>query len=99
MIRTAARAILCAALVAGCVSAETHKKSLAELDEARKSTAQTAAEFQNFKKQATAEADSLKKQLADATARIAALEQEKEQMTAANTRLMSGTTTAKEEIA
>jgi chemotaxis protein MotB len=98
-IRTVARVVLCAALVTGCVSTETHKKSLAGLEEARKGAAQTAAEFESFKTQAAAEAASLKSQLADVNARIAALEQEKEQMTAANTRLMSGTTTAKEEIA
>ncbi len=84
-IRTVARVVLCAALVTGCVSTETHKKSLAELEEARKGAAQTAAEFESFKTQAAAEAASLKSQLADVNARIAAL--------------MSGTTTAKEEIA
>ncbi len=84
-IRTVVRVVLCAALVAGCVSTETHKKSLAELEEARKGAAQTAAEFESFKTQAAAEAASLKSQLADVNARIAAL--------------MSGTTTAKEEIA
>jgi chemotaxis protein MotB len=73
-IRTVARVVLCAVLVAGCVSTETHKKSLAELEEARKGAAQTAAE-----------ADGLKKQLVDANTRIAALEKEKEQMTAALT--------------
>ena len=84
-IRTVARVVLCATLVTGCVSTDTHKKSLAELDEARKGAAQTAAEFESFKTQAAAEAASLKSQLADVNARIAAL--------------MSGTTTAKEEIA
>jgi chemotaxis protein MotB len=84
-IRAVARVVLCAALVTGCVSTETHKKSLAELEEARKGAAQTAAEFESFKTQAAAEAASLKSQLADVNARIAAL--------------MSGTTTAKEEIA
>jgi len=84
-IRTVARVVLCAALVTGCVTTETHKKSLAELEEARKGAAQTAAEFESFKTQATAEAASLKSQLANVNARIAAL--------------MSGTTTAQEEIA
>ena len=87
-IRTVARVVLCAALVTGCVSTETHKKSLAELEEARKGAAQTAQELAG-----------VKKALADANARIAALEQEKEQLTAANARLLSGTTTAQEEIA
>jgi chemotaxis protein MotB len=76
---------LCAALASGCVSTETHKKSLAELEEARKGAAQTAAEFESFKQQAAAEAASLKSQLADVNARVAALEKEKEQLTAALT--------------
>ncbi|HZC67846.1 MAG TPA: hypothetical protein VE201_04430, partial [Nitrospirales bacterium] len=71
---TVTRVVMCAALVTGCVSSGTHEKTLAELEEARKGTAQAAAE-----------ADSLKKQLADVNTRIAAL--------------MSGTTTAQEEIA
>jgi len=82
---TVTRIVMCAALITGCVSTETHKKSLAELEEARKGAAQTAAALESFKKQAAAEADSLKKQLADVNTRIAAL--------------MSGTTTAQEEIA
>lgn len=84
-IRTVTRVVLCAALVTGCVSTETHKKSLVELEEARKGAAQTAAEFESFKTQAAAEAASLKSQLANVNASIAAL--------------MSGTTTAQEEIA
>ncbi len=71
---TVTRVVMCSALVTGCVSTDTHKQTLAELEEARKGTAR-----------ATAEADSLKKQLADVNARIAAL--------------LSGTTTAQEEIA
>ena len=70
--------VMCAALMTGCVSTDTHRKTLAELEEAR-------AASESFKKQAAAEADSLKKQLADVNTRIAAL--------------MSGTTTAQEEIA
>ena len=72
------RVVIYAAMVTGCVSAATHKQSLAELEETR-------AASESFKKQAAAEADSLKKQLADVNTRIAAL--------------MSGTTTAQEEIA
>ena len=72
------RGVIYAAMVTGCVSAATHKQSLTELEEAR-------AASESFKKQAAAEADSLKKQLADVNTRIAAL--------------MSGTTTAQEEIA
>ena len=98
-IGTIARVVTCAALVTGCVSTETHKQTLAELEEARKGAAQTAAAFESFKKQAAAEAADLKKQLADAITHITALEQENVQLTAANTRLLSGTTTAQEEIA
>jgi len=58
---------------------------VAQLEEARKGAAQTAAAFESYKKQAATEADSLKNQLADVNARIAAL--------------MSGTTTAQDEIA
>jgi chemotaxis protein MotB len=76
---------MCAALVTGCVSSGTHEETVAQLEEARKGAAQTAAAFESFKKQADAEADSLKNQLADVNARIASL--------------MSGTTTAQEEIA
>src|SRR3989475_2415162 len=82
---TVTRVVMCAALVTGCVSSGTHEETVAELEEARKSAAQTAAAFESFKKQAAAEADSLKNQLADVNARIASL--------------MSGTTTAQEEIA
>ena len=38
--RMSALALLCAATLGGCVSADTHKKALAELDAAKKLTAQ-----------------------------------------------------------
>ncbi len=82
---TVTRVVMCAALVTGCVSSGTHEETVAELEEARKGAAQTATAFESFKKQAAAEADSLRNQLADVNARIASL--------------MSGTTTAQEEIA
>lgn len=69
--------ILAGLLVAGCVSTGTHTQALTELEEARKAAAQTAAAFESFKKQAATEADSLKKHLADANTRIAAMEQER----------------------
>ena len=72
-IRTVARVVMCAALVTGCVSTETHKKSLTELEETRRGAAQTAAAFESFKKQAAAEADSVQKQFADANTQIAVL--------------------------
>ena len=64
-------------LLTGCVSSGTHKQTLAELEEAHKAAAQTAAAFESFKKQAATETDSLKKQLADANTRIAVMEQER----------------------
>jgi chemotaxis protein MotB len=64
--------------VTGCVSGETHRETLAELEQARKA-------LESSKKQAAAEADSLKKQLADVNTRV--------------TDLMSGSTTAQEDIA
>ncbi len=86
---------LSAMLVTGCITKGTHTQTLAELEEARKASAKTAAEFDSFKKQATAEAEGLKKQLEaaqqdlgsaktaldDANTRIGALEKEKEQTT------------------
>src|SRR2546425_6982674 len=82
---TVTRVVMCAALVTGCVSSGTHEETVAQLEEARKGAAQSAAAFESYKKQTAAEADSLKNQLADVNARIAAL--------------MSGTTTAQDEIA
>jgi chemotaxis protein MotB len=60
------RVFLCAALVTGCVSTETHKKTLAELEQARKS-------LEISKKQAAAEADRLQKQLAEVNSRVSEL--------------------------
>jgi len=88
------RVFLCAALVTGCVSTETHKKTLAELEQARKSLESSKKQLgeldaarkslESSKMQAAAEADSLKKQLADVNSQVA--------------ELMSGSTTAQEEI-
>src|SRR5438445_2804743 len=72
-IRTVGRVVMCAALLTGCVSTETHKKSLTELEETRRGAAQTAAALESFKKQAAADADSLQKQFADANTQIAVL--------------------------
>ncbi len=68
------RVVIYAAMVTGCVSAATHKQSLAELEETRQNAAQTVAAFEGFKKQATAEADSQKKQLAEAQEGMARLQ-------------------------
>ena len=91
---TVMRVFLCAALVTGCVSTETHKKTLAELEQARKSLESSKKQLgeldaarkslESSKMQAAAEADSLKKQLADVNSQVA--------------ELMSGSTTAQEEI-
>src|SRR3989442_6493142 len=80
-IRKVARVVMCAALVTGCVSTETHKKSLTELEETRRGAAQTAAAFESFKKQAAAEADSVQKQFADANTQIAVLMRRSEEHT------------------
>ncbi len=42
-------------LLTGCVSSGTHSRALTELEEARKAAAQTASEFDSFKKQAEAD--------------------------------------------
>jgi chemotaxis protein MotB len=63
---TVMRVFLCAALVTGCVSTDTHKKTLAELEQTRKS-------LEISKKQAAAEADRLQKQLAEVNSRVSEL--------------------------
>ncbi|TLY21603.1 MAG: chemotaxis protein MotB [Nitrospirae bacterium] len=57
---------ICSALLTGCVSTETHKKTLAELEQARKA-------LESSKKQAAAEADRLQKQLVDVNSRVTEL--------------------------
>jgi chemotaxis protein MotB len=57
-------------LITGCVSKGTHTKTLADLDEARRATAKTAAEFETFKKQAAAESESLRKKSTDEIATL-----------------------------
>jgi chemotaxis protein MotB len=49
-------------LLTGCVSSGTHKQTLAELEEARKATAQTASDFDSFKKQTAAETEKLRQE-------------------------------------
>lgn len=51
-----------ATLVTGCVSSGTHSRALAELEEARKAAAQTASDFDSFKKQAEAEAQRMRQE-------------------------------------
>ncbi|TKB75452.1 MAG: hypothetical protein E8D45_07425, partial [Nitrospira sp.] len=61
---------LCAAVLAGCVSAGAHRETVDELEQGRKATVQTEAAFEGFKKQAGAEKQKL-------TSEINGLQQEK----------------------
>jgi chemotaxis protein MotB len=65
-IGTVTRVIICAALLAGCVSTATHKQTLAELEQARKA-------LESAKKQAAADADRLQKQLAEVNSQVSEL--------------------------
>ena len=56
--------IMCALGPVGCVSTETHTKTLSELDAAKKAAAQQASELEALKKQSEAQAEQLKQQLA-----------------------------------
>lgn len=49
-------------MVTGCVTKGTHTQTLEELEAARKTSAQTAAAFDSYKKQATAEIEGLKQE-------------------------------------
>ena len=51
--------VICAIMMTGCVSPTTHKQTLAELDEARNTAAETAAELGNVKKQAAAQIEAV----------------------------------------
>jgi len=42
-------------VMAGCVTSGTHEQTVAELDQARKTSAKTATDFENFKKQSAAQ--------------------------------------------
>ncbi len=67
----------CALMLAGCVSSGTHDQTLAELADARKAAAKTAAEFDGYKKQAAEETETLKKKSAQD---LAALQEEKNKL-------------------
>jgi chemotaxis protein MotB len=56
--------MLCAIAPIGCVSSETHTKTLTELDAAKKTSAQQAAELDALKKKSQAQNDQLQQQLA-----------------------------------
>lgn len=53
--RTIAIAVGCTLLFTGCVTKGTHTQTLTDLEQTRKASAQTAAAFESYKKQATAE--------------------------------------------
>lgn len=81
--------VLCGLTFAGCVSAKTHDQTVAELEQARKSSTDMTAAFEASKKQSAAQVQALQEALARerdaaaaANARTAALEKEKGQATA-----------------
>ncbi len=56
-LRAPALAMLCAMAVGGCVSTETHTKALTELEAAKKTAAQQAADLDALKKKSQAQTD------------------------------------------
>ncbi|MDE3242472.1 MAG: OmpA family protein [Nitrospirota bacterium] len=70
---------LCAMLAAGCVSSDTHRQALAELERARTSASRTAADLDAYKKQAAAEAEAARKKSAQD---LAALKEDKARLAA-----------------
>ena len=113
----AATVILSLTLIVGCVPLNMYTNTLTELEEARKTSAQTTAAFEAFKKKSTTEIESLQQEkakiskdltaaLTEARDKIKDLESKlaTEQVKAGTLReekqkLMTGTTTAQEEIA
>jgi uncharacterized protein YlxW (UPF0749 family) len=63
-LRAASLIVLCVIAPIGCVTNETHTKAFTELDAAKKTSAQRAAELEALKKQSQAQSDQLKEQLA-----------------------------------
>jgi chemotaxis protein MotB len=63
-LRAPALAMLCAMAVGGCVSTETHTKTLAELEAVKKTASQQAADLDALKKKSQAQTDQLQQQLA-----------------------------------
>ena len=57
-------AMLCAMAMGGCVSTETHTKTLTELEAAKRTAAQQAADLDALKKKSQAQTDQLQQQLA-----------------------------------
>ena len=114
---SAATALLSLTMIVGCVPMNMYKNTLTELEETQKTSAQTTAAFESFKKKSTTEIEILQQEkakiskdltaaLTEARDKIKDLESKlaTEQVKAGTLReekqkLMTGTTTAQEEIA
>jgi chemotaxis protein MotB len=110
--RSSALALLCAMAVGGCVSADTHKKTLAELEAAKKLTAQQQLQLTGMResldleaaqrKAAEDQAASLAKERADLQARSEQLTGEltnvRGEITDLEQKYASGSASAQEEI-
>lgn len=114
---SATAAVLSLTTIIGCVPASTYRNTVAELEETRKISSQTAAAFESFKKKSIAEIENLQQEkaklskdltaaLTEARDKVKDLENKlaTEQVKAGTLReekqkLMTGTTTAQEEIA
>lgn len=59
--------VICALLVTGCVSSATHKATLAQLEDAHKTSSHTQAAFEEFKKKSAAEIEALQQDRARLT--------------------------------
>jgi chemotaxis protein MotB len=53
---------ICVLVMAGCVTSGTHEQTVAELDQARKTSAKTTADFDTFKKQSAAQISALEEE-------------------------------------
>ena len=60
---TLASGVVCGLMLAGCVSAGTHRQAIEDLEQGRKASVQTEAAFEEFKKQAAAERQKLNGEL------------------------------------
>ena len=112
-LRAPALAMLCAMAVGGCVSTETHTKTLTELEAAKKTSAQLQQQLaglqQNLDQEAT-ERKAAEQQATELQSRLDGLEKEKGQLnselgnvrgqiTDLEQKLASGSASAREEIA
>jgi len=61
--QTIALIMICAMVVGGCVTTETHTKTLTELEAAKKTAAQQAADLDALRKKSQAQTDQLQQQL------------------------------------